>query len=78
MTRGDTWYPIQIVGFPPNGVVEVIFEGKRPFGTIRFWNYEHAALVLRNQVEEEVFKMITACFFYMYPTVCKASLKSVI
>ena len=33
-----TWNPVQIVGFPPDAVVEVIFKGERPLSTIRFWN----------------------------------------
>lgn len=33
-----TWYPIQVVGFPPDCVIEVILKCVRPFQTTRFWN----------------------------------------
>lgn len=33
-----TWYPIQVVAFPPDCVVEVILKSVRPFQTTRFWN----------------------------------------
>lgn len=32
-----TWNPVQIVGFPPDAVVEVILKGEQPLSTIRFW-----------------------------------------
>lgn len=32
-----TWNPVQIVGFPPDAVVEVILKGERPLSTVRFW-----------------------------------------
>lgn len=34
----DTWYPVQIVGPPPNCVIEVVFEGVRPLNHTGFWN----------------------------------------
>lgn len=45
LTGGDTWYPVQIVGFPSNGVIEVIIKGEWPFATSRIWNYTVAALL---------------------------------